>query len=162
MELVNRYISLFGVNKIEGILADKEFIGDDWIRDLTEFIIKFYFRIKENMLVFVPGKSVTQAYQFFNYLPRYRAVHPNRIAKVGTQWVNLSGVKVLNKDGYIDFFIIATLCYDPFALTVYKDRWQIETKFRSLKTSGFNIEDTHLSDLERISKMLNLLCIAFI
>lgn len=162
MELINRYITLFGANTIESILADREFIGDDWISDLTDLKIKFYFRIKENMLVFVPGKGVRQAYQFFNYLPKYRAVHPNRITKVGTQWVYLSGVKVLNKDGYIDFVIIATLCYDPCALTVYKDRWQIETMFRSLKTSGFNIEDTHLSDLERISKMLNLLCIAFI
>jgi len=27
---------------------------------------------------------------------------------------------------------------------LYKERWQIETVFRALKSSGFNIEDTHL------------------
>lgn len=33
---------------------------------------------------------------------------------------------------------------------------------RALKTSGFNLEDTHLIDLGRISKLLCLLCIAFV
>ena len=29
----------------------------------------------------------------------------------------------------------------------YKFRWQIETAFKAMKSSGFNIEDTHLRDL---------------
>lgn len=161
-DLINRYIELFGTHTIESILADREFIGDKWIGDLAELNIRFYFRIKENMLVYVPKRGVRKAFQLFNYLPLFGCAHPNRIVQVGTQWVYLSGAKVLNKTGYIEFVIIATPCFDPLALTVYKDRWQIETAFRSLKSSGFNIEDTHLIDLERISKMLYLLCIAYI
>jgi len=34
--------------------------------------------------------------------------------------------------------------------------------FRALKSSGFNFEDTHLTDPDRISKLLALVCIAFI
>ena len=37
------------------------------------------------------------------------------------------------------------------AQSLYKERWQIETAFKALKTSGFNIEDTHLTDLDRIN-----------
>ena len=33
--------------------------------------------------------------------------------------------------------------------------------FKALKTSGFNIEDTHLTDIERVSKLLSLVLIAF-
>jgi hypothetical protein len=33
--------------------------------------------------------------------------------------------------------------------------------FKALKTSGFNIEDTHLADIERVSKLLALVLIAF-
>ena len=41
------------------------------------------------------------------------------------------------------------------------DRWQIETLFGCLKTRGFNFEDTHLTDPERLSKLLGLLALAF-
>jgi hypothetical protein len=46
--------------------------------------------------------------------------------------------------------------------TLYKERWQIETVFKALKTSGYNIEDTHLTDIERIRKLLALIMIAFV
>ena len=47
------------------------------------------------------------------------------------------------------------------AQQIYKERWQIETAFRALKSSGFNIEDTHLSDLNRIGKLFSIVMIAF-
>jgi len=162
VDLIRRYIRLFGVSGIDSILADREFIGDEWIGDLIKLNIRFYFRIKENMWVNVPHYGMRKAFWLFNYLPLHGAMHHRKIVQVGTQWVYLSGTKTLNREGLIDFVIIATYCFDPNALSAYKDRWQAETMFRSLKSSGFNIEDTHLTDLERISKMLSLLCIAFI
>ena len=44
----------------------------------------------------------------------------------------------------------------------FKQRWQIETLFRGLKSSGFNIEDTHVTDLERLGKLFSLTMIAFV
>ena len=46
-------------------------------------------------------------------------------------------------------------------MVYYEQRWQIETLFRGLKSSGFNIEDTHVSDLERLEKLFLLTMIAF-
>ena len=161
-DLINRYIMLFATQSIEGILADREFIGDEWIADLIALKVRFFFRIKENMWVNVPHSGFKKAFWLFNSLPLHGVRHPLQIVQIGTQWVYLSGIKTINRDGDIEFVIIATYSYDPQTLSVYKDRWQIETMFRALKTSGFNLEDTHLSDLERISKLLSLLCIAFI
>ena len=161
-DLINRYIGLFGVQSIENILADREFIGDQWIADLIALKVRFYFRIKENMWVNVPHSGLKKAFWLFNALALHGAMHYRQIVKLGTQWVYLSGIKTINRDGKIEFVIIATYSYDPETLTVYRDRWQIETMFRALKTSGFNLEDTHLRDLERISRLLSLLCIAFI
>ena len=48
------------------------------------------------------------------------------------------------------------------AQSVYKERWQIETVFKALKTSGFNIEDTHLTDVDRIEKLFALVLISFV
>jgi len=162
IELINRYVRLFGVKSIENILADREFIGDDWIADLIALNVRFYFRIKENMLVKVPHSGTKKVFWLFNSLPLHKPMHYRQIVQFGTQWVYLSGTKTINRDGEIEFVIIATYNYDPQTLTAYKDRWQIETMFRALKTSGFNLEDTHLTELERISRLLSLLCIAFI
>jgi hypothetical protein len=98
----------------------------------------------------------------FNDLPLKEGRHHRQIVQLGNQWVYLSGSRYLNKEGKIEFIIIATYNFNSQTLTIYKDRWQIETMFRALKTSGFNIEDTHLKDIERISKLLSILCIAFI
>ena len=43
----------------------------------------------------------------------------------------------------------------------YKKRWGIETLFGALKSRGFNLEDTHLKEPERISRLLALLALAF-
>jgi len=161
-DLINRFISLFGTHSIENILADREFIGDDWIADLIALKIRFYFRIKENMWVNVPQAGMKKVLWLFNSLPLHGALHYRKIVQLGKQWVYLSGIKTIGRDGGIEFVIIATYSFDPLTLTKYKDRWQIETMFKALKTSGFNLEDTHLIDLDRISKLLCLLCIAFI
>jgi len=43
----------------------------------------------------------------------------------------------------------------------YRERWQIETAFKALKSSGFHIEDTHLTDLDRIEKLFSIVMVAF-
>ena len=42
----------------------------------------------------------------------------------------------------------------------YRRRWQIETLFGCLKSRGFDLEQTHLRDSERLEKLLGLLALA--
>ena len=44
----------------------------------------------------------------------------------------------------------------------YIGRWNIETMFKSFKSSGFGIEDTHLRHTERISNLISLVSISFV
>ncbi|MFA8300236.1 MAG: transposase, partial [Hyphomicrobiales bacterium] len=53
-------------------------------------------------------------------------------------------------------------CSEGNGIEIYKDRWQVETLFKALKTSGFNLEDTHLTDTKRINKLIAVTAIAFI
>ena len=47
------------------------------------------------------------------------------------------------------------------AISDYFQRWQIETMLQAMKGRGFNLEDTHLKNRDKISKLLCTLALAF-
>lgn len=51
-------------------------------------------------------------------------------------------------------------CYTYTIIDDYAQRWGIETLFGIFKSRGFNLEDTHLTDSERLSRLFALLTIA--
>lgn len=161
-ELIKRFVDLFGQECIESFLADREFIGDQWFDDLIFREIPFYIRIRSNMSVFVPGKGSVVSKWLFNSLPLNSWWQFYKIVSIHDQWVYLSGMKILNRQNKIEFVIIASYLNDEQTLAKYKDRWQIESMFRALKSGGFNLEDTHLQDPERINKLIALVSVAFI
>jgi transposase len=73
----------------------------------------------------------------------------------------LSGSKGKDKDGNHELQLIISFNKAEDALEIYKKREKIETAFRTLKTSGFNIEDTHLTEIDRIEKLFALVMVAF-
>jgi hypothetical protein len=160
--LIKRYISLFGTDSIESILADREFIGSKWMNNLIDKKIPFYIRIKENMWIESKPGKLFRAYYFFRNQKFNMALHKKNTIKINDNQVFLSGMKIRNKQGKTEYVIIASDYYDDNALLTYKDRWQCETMHKALKSSGFNIEDTHLTDPKRLSKLLSLICIAYI
>ncbi len=160
-ELINRYIHLFGVNSIASLMADREFIGEPWFDELIHYKIPFYIRIKENMWIDIPGKGRKKAFWLFNDLPLHTPRNYHRIVSYRGRNLYLSGVKTVGKKQQMEFVIIATYSRDINALAEYKNRWQIETMFRAFKSSGFNIEQTHLNDITRISKLIAVICLAF-
>ena len=47
-----------------------------------------------------------------------------------------------------------------YALKDYRRRWTIETMFGNFKTKGFNLEDTHITDPDKLSTLLVVLALA--
>ena len=45
---------------------------------------------------------------------------------------------------------------------LYKYRWQIETMFKAFKSSGFNMEATHITDSLRLETLFSVMAIAFV
>ena len=87
--------------------------------------------------------------------------HYHKIMKIQGEYCYLSGKKTV-KDNKLDFCIIVSFNKPEEALEKYRQRWQIETLFRGLKSSGFNLEDTHVTHLDRLEKMILLVMIAFV
>jgi len=158
-QLIGRYIRLFGADSIECLLADREFIGKHWFDWLIGEKIKFHIRIKENMWIDIPGKTKVRASWLFNN-PQNPSHYP-KIVRIDGNELYLSGIKTISKDG-VAFVIIASYNREYDVLEKYRERWQIETMFKAFKSSGFNLEDTHLTDTNRLSKLIGVICVAFI
>lgn len=74
-------------------------------------------------------------------------------------WNQAVFVAVCRKRGGDNVLVISTERRGRILLE-YRMRWQIETLFGCLKTRGFRLEDTHLTDGERVSKLLSLPALA--
>jgi hypothetical protein len=163
IKIINRYIRLFGQQSIDCLLADREFVGEHWIAYLNQHKIRYYIRIRENFLVHDPrtGKQI-KAFRMFADLQCGQARFLLRIYRINGQLCYLSASKVKNKTGQPELQIIISFNQPQYAQLFYKERWQIETLFKGMKSSGFHIEDTHLTEHERIEKLFTIVMIAFV
>lgn len=163
IDLINRFIHLFGRGVIDSIVADREFVGQQWLEFLNRNRIRYYIRIRNNFKVFLPHKNKEiKASHLFNRFKCNEFVYYNKIVQVNGQLCYLSGCKLNNKKGKQDFLIIVSFNKPEKAQEDYKQRWQIEMCFKAMKSSGFDIEKTHLQDIDRIEKLILLVMIAFV
>lgn len=157
IRLIDRFIEIFGKAKIRCLTADREFVGADWFEYLLKMDISFRIRIKENFVVTNSrGMSVSVKTLFRDIkIGEYRILEGRRIVLGHPLYI----IGLPLPDG--EYLILVTDQAPETAIDDYKLRWGIETLFGCLKTKGFNFEDTHMTDLPRIEKLVGLLAIAF-
>jgi hypothetical protein len=93
------------------------------------------------------------------------------LTKARVMGVRVFVLATLTPEG--EFLILATRKRPSQALMIYAQRWEIETLFAAFKTrartarqvlfceqEGFNLEDTHITNLERSERLFALLVIA--
>ena len=84
-----------------------------------------------------------------------------RIYRICGELCYLSGAVIKDKTGKLEPQILVSFCRPEEALPAYKERWTIETMFKVLKSSGFNIEDTHMVHINRIEQLFGVVIIAY-
>ncbi len=154
--ILQKFIDEFGVESIRFVTADGEFCSKDWLKFLVENKIPYRLRIKANYQITNAGGALV------------RASRLSRTLKIGERielrgkrrlWEQVVFAAVCRKaDG--DSVLIISNEQSGRILLEYGERWKIETLFGILKTRGFRLEDTHITEIERISKLLSLLTIA--
>jgi hypothetical protein len=163
IQLIKKYIEWFGKQSIDCLLADREFIGGKWLEFLNDEKIRYYIRIRNNFKIYSYHKQeVMPAFWLFNNLKIGEFYHYPKMVELHGQRCYLSGSKTIDRDAKMEFLIIVSFNKPEQTMIYYKQRWQIETLFKGLKSSGFNIEDTHVTDLERLEKLFLLTMIAFV
>ena len=159
--LLVRFMALFGKKSIKLLLADAEFIGDQWFEFLVENDIPFVIRVSDRFRVIL-----NDGYDG----PLSRLVHSSarrqRLMQAKGRFVGMHkrfdaalsfGITRL-RDG--TWLIVATNRGPRKALNVYKQRWQIECLFGDTKTRGFNMEDTHLTQPAKLALLLAIVALA--
>ncbi len=162
--LIDRFIMLFGVESIEYIAADREFIGKQWIEYFQKKRIRFFIRIKENAVV--STKTKKKARDWFSnlnlneakWLPKAQTIYGCKVYVCGLRKLNERAKSPKKEEEYV---ILISLTLDYQALEKYKVRWEIETMFKAFKTHGFNVEDTNLQEIDRVKKLIALVSLAF-
>jgi hypothetical protein len=158
IDLMEMYVRLFGAPSIKAVLADREFIGTEWIEFLNENNIPFGIRLKENMRFHREDGSVRD---FPTLLRKHRR---------GTWTGWLTGMQTI-PEAKLQFaakrirngelLIVATNLDDgPRSLNLYRRRWDVECLFADAKTRGFNIEDTHITDPAKLGTLLVIIALA--
>ena len=161
MELISRFIRLAGDNSIAHLMADREFVGSDWLAFLNSRGIHYHIRIRENFPVMRHGKE-SKAHWLFTDLKLGECKHLSGIYYVNGQPCYLSGSKIKDKEGKPELQILVSYCNAEESLEMYKQRWQIETMFQGFKSSGFNIEDSHVRIQERMANLFAIVMIAYV
>jgi len=155
IELLNRFIHLFGKKRIRCLTADREFIGDEWIAYLKKEQITFSIRVRANALANT-RKGPRHIKTLFHHLKVNQYCSLSTPKRLYNQTVRIAALRLTD-----DFLILITNHLPEKALESYKQRWQIETLFGALKSRGFDFEATHLTHPERVNKLLALLSISF-
>nr|AIF26477.1 putative transposase [uncultured bacterium fosmid pJB28H11] len=159
--IVDRFKRIAGPDSICHLMADREFVGDEWLGYLNACGIHYHIRIRENFHVIRHGRD-SKAFWLFNDVKLGESKHLDGIYYVNGQACYLSGSKIKDKDGKPELQILVSYCNAKEALEMYKLRWQVETLFKGLKSSGFNIEGSHVRNLERMSNLFAIIMVAYI
>lgn len=162
-KILERFMALLGADRIDCLVADREFIGKEWIGWLNEHGIRYYIRIRQNFWIVKPstGERI-RTWWLFNDLKvgKEKFYHKPFLHK--GEYVYLAGSRIKNSDGVPELQILICFNRPEGAILTYKKRWEVATAFRAMKSSGFNIEDTHMRDMERITRLVAMVCMALV
>lgn len=161
--LIERFVKLFGKDCIDCLVADREFVGKEWIGWLNSRSIRYYIRIKQNFHVVKPSdKSVIRVSWLFNRLALGQELFLWKPYLLKGEYVYLAGARLKNSEGMPELQILVSYNRPAEAVATYRRRWEIETCFKAMKSSGFDMEKTHLRDLQRVARLVAMVCIAVV
>jgi len=153
IDLIDRIITLIGIDRIDVIVMDREFIGHKWLRWLKDKQIPFCVRVpKHHKLITSCGMKLTAS-----ELVKQKKNTYLEDTIVDTVSVNASISK--DKKGEL-LYLVGTVSAKELT-KIYKKRWSIEVFFQATKSRGFNMEKSCLRCLEKYKKLFAIISIAY-
>ena len=157
VEMVGRFVRLCGAESIAFLAADREFADRELFRYLRAHVIDFRIRVKRNTLVRNGRGEVVQAWRLFRSQRTGVGTPLPGLRQCWGMELHLTGLRLATGE----YVIVAAPHVAAAALSDYSRRWEIETLFGCLKSRGFRLEETHVTDPERLEKLMALLALSF-
>ena len=155
--MIDRYVKVFGVKNIAYFCADREFDGLELVKYLKKKEVSFRLRVKVSMPITNKNGELMKCGKLLRTLKTGENYKLKRARKYG-------GVKVyaeVERGGDTKASVIVISSENSGQILLeYKQRWKIETLFQNLKSRGFELEETHLTEAGKIDKLFGVLALA--
>lgn len=162
IEIMESVVSVVGRQRIECLLADREFGNTRFIKWLQLNHIRYCLRLRENL--YVRKENCRKGRKLRDTLSSLKVGESVVLRDVylvrNNTRVRIFATRRTGRDGEESLIILASPLECDYTEVLYRKRWTLETAFRGLKSAGFNMEGTHLG-VERFRNMLTFLMIAF-
>ena len=155
--IIERYIKEFGVKNIEYFCADREFDGVEFVRYLDKNRVPFRLRVKVSMPITDKKGKLMKCGKLLRTLKTGENYKWKRARKYGS--VKVYAEVERGRDTKESVIVISSENSGQILLE-YKRRWAIETLFQNLKSRGFELEETHLTEAGKIDKLFGVLSLA--
>lgn len=157
-ELLESIFAKVDITRFGGLLADREFIGREWFAYLNKRKLPFYIRVKAGAdTLNTRGQSVEIDWLFHHLKPG------EQMELLGQRKIYGHDLKIWGARSPIDgeLMVVASNDESKNNIEAYLQRWDIETLFGSLKSHGFDFEETHMVTHDKIRRLLFVLTLAY-
>jgi hypothetical protein len=162
IDLLEKLRMTFPDQPLGSLMGDREFIGGVWMKWLKNTSISFVLRLREDMNIF----NDTHAPRSLSLVARDLRIGQKMILKgkwhLGQNEIDASPpvrIVIMRLESG-ELLSLATDKKPKTALARYRKRWKIETLFAALKTRGFNLEATHITNPKKLALLVGVLALA--
>lgn len=159
IELIQAVQQLIPASSDVIVLGDGEFDGVEWLNTIEEYGWRYVCRTAENSIFYEGDERF-----------HIRDVCPKRGERIGIEGVSftdkqyspVTAVAWWGMDYKEPLYLVTNCETAGEACHWYKKRFRIETLFSDYKSRGFNLHKSHLSDPERLNRLMMAVSLAYI
>lgn len=156
-QLVQHFLQLFGRERMQCLIGDREFIGTAWFAWLQKERLPFLMRLRQNICISDANGNATKGKHLFHHI-RHGETIDLGLRRAFKTTMGICATRTRNGELLILGYHEGLDGYA--ALAMYRKRWNIEVGFEKLKTHGFHLESSRLQGCGKIERVLAALALA--